>query len=59
MRPVPQPTAGAVPYVAAQRGYIDAVIEPQQARPTLIRALARASTKQVACPSRKHGHIPL
>ena len=49
----------ANPYVAAQRGYIDAVIEPQQTRPTLIRALAMASTKRVTRPSRKHGNIPL
>jgi propionyl-CoA carboxylase beta chain len=49
----------ANPYEAARRGYIDAVIEPQQTRPTLIRALAMASTKRVARPSRKHGNIPL
>ncbi|MGH2389412.1 MAG: acyl-CoA carboxylase subunit beta [Chloroflexota bacterium] len=49
----------ANPYEAARRGYIDAVIEPQQTRPTLIHALAMASTKRVARPSRKHGNIPL
>src|SRR5438128_1566767 len=49
----------ANPYYAAERGYIDAVIEPQQTRPTLIRALHMASTKRETRPSRKHGNIPL
>jgi len=49
----------ANPYYAAERGYIDAVIEPQQTRPVLIRALAMAATKREARPSRKHGNIPL
>jgi acetyl-CoA carboxylase carboxyltransferase component len=35
------------------------VIEPQQTRPTLIRALRMAATKREARPSRKHGNIPL
>ena len=49
----------ANPYYAAERGYIDAVIEPQHTRPTLIRALRMAATKREARPSRKHGNIPL
>ena len=49
----------ANPYYAAERGYIDAVIEPQTTRPALIRALAMASTKREAGPRRKHGNIPL
>jgi acetyl-CoA carboxylase carboxyltransferase component len=49
----------ANPYYAAERGYIDMVIEPQQTRPTLIRALRMAATKREARPSRKHGNIPL
>ncbi len=49
----------AHPYDAAQRGYIDRVIEPQQTRPELIRALAMARTRREARPSRKHGNIPL
>ncbi len=49
----------ANPYYAAERGYIDAVIEPQQTRPVLIRTLAMAATKREARPSRKHGNIPL
>ena len=49
----------ANPYVAAERGYIDAVIEPRDTRPTLIRAFATAASKREARPSRKHGNIPL
>ena len=49
----------ANPYYAAERGDIDAVIEPQHTRPTLIRALRMAATKREARPSRKHGNIPL
>lgn len=49
----------ANPYVAAERGYIDAVIEPQETRPSLIRALHFARTKRQTLPSRKHGNIPL
>jgi propionyl-CoA carboxylase beta chain len=49
----------ANPYSAAERGYIDDVIEPQETRPKLIRALATLETKRVAGPKRKHGNIPL
>lgn len=49
----------ANPYVAAERGYIDAVIEPQETRPTLVRALKLARTKRQSLPARKHGNIPL
>ncbi len=49
----------ANPYVAAERGYIDAVIEPQETRPILIRALNLARTKRQSLPARKHGNIPL
>jgi acetyl-CoA carboxylase carboxyltransferase component len=49
----------ANPYYAAERGYIDAVIMPHETRPTLIRALALASSKREARPPRKHGNIPL
>jgi propionyl-CoA carboxylase beta chain len=49
----------ANPYVAAERGYIDAVIEPHETRPALIRALSLAATKREARPARKHGNIPL
>jgi propionyl-CoA carboxylase beta chain len=49
----------ANPYVAAERGYIDDVIEPRRTRPVLIDALRTASTKREPRPSRKHGNIPL
>jgi len=49
----------ANPYVAAERGYIDAVIEPKETRPALIRALKLARTKRQSMPARKHGNIPL
>lgn len=49
----------ANPYVAAQRGYIDDVIEPKETRPRLINALAMLSNKRDANPAKKHGNIPL
>jgi propionyl-CoA carboxylase beta chain len=47
------------PYFAAERGYIDDIIEPQQTRPRLISALNALQTKRVRRPRRKHGNIPL
>src|SRR5678816_3673573 len=49
----------ANPYVAAERGYVDDVIEPRRTRPVLIDALKTAITKQEPRPRRKHGNIPL
>jgi acetyl-CoA carboxylase carboxyltransferase component len=49
----------ANPYVAAERGYIDDVIEPRRTRPVLIDALRTAGTKREPRPPRKHGNIPL
>jgi propionyl-CoA carboxylase beta chain len=49
----------ANPYVAAERGYVDEVIEPARTRPKLITALALLSTKRDTNPPRKHGNIPL
>ncbi len=49
----------ANPYSAAERGYIDDVIEPSETRPKLIRALRTLQTKRVEQPKRKHGNIPL
>jgi acetyl-CoA carboxylase carboxyltransferase component len=49
----------ANPYVAAQRGYIDDVIEPRETRPRLINALEMLQNKRDANPPRKHGNIPL
>ncbi len=49
----------ANPYIAASRGYIDAVIFPEETRDYLIRGLAAMKTKRVQRPKRKHGNIPL
>jgi acetyl-CoA carboxylase carboxyltransferase component len=49
----------ANPYFAAERGYIDDIIEPQQTRPRLISALNALQNKRVRRPKRKHGNIPL
>ncbi len=49
----------ANPYVAAERGYIDAVIKPSETRPRLIRALRILDTKRERNPAKKHGNIPL
>lgn len=49
----------ANPYVAAEHGYIDEVIEPSQTRPKLIHALSLLQNKCDSNPPRKHGNIPL
>jgi len=49
----------ASPYVAAERGYIDDVIEPKETRPRLINALEMLSNKRDSSPAKKHGNIPL
>jgi propionyl-CoA carboxylase beta chain len=49
----------ANPYTAAERGYVDDVIEPRRTRPVLIDALETALSKREARPRRKHGNIPL
>jgi acetyl-CoA carboxylase carboxyltransferase component len=49
----------ANPYYAAERGYVDDVIEPRQTRGALIAALRMARDKHVETPRRKHGNIPL
>ncbi|MPZ19104.1 MAG: methylmalonyl-CoA carboxyltransferase [Luteitalea sp.] len=49
----------ANPYVAASRGFIDAVIAPRTTRRRLISALASLETKRDASPKKKHGNIPL
>ena len=49
----------ANPYVAAERGFLDDVIEPQDTRPVLIRSLHLLKDKQVERPRRRHGNIPL
>jgi propionyl-CoA carboxylase beta chain len=49
----------ANPYVAAEKGYIDDVIEPSQTRPKLISALEMLVTKRESRPPKKHPNIPL
>jgi propionyl-CoA carboxylase beta chain len=47
------------PYIAAERGYVDAVIEPAQTRAHVVRALRALRNKRQNRPPRKHGNIPL
>jgi acetyl-CoA carboxylase carboxyltransferase component len=47
------------PYIAAERGYVDNVIEPAETRIHLIQALRMLRSKREAIPPRKHGNIPL
>jgi propionyl-CoA carboxylase beta chain len=47
------------PYIAAERGYVDDVIEPQETRARLVRALEMLRSKRETIPQRKHGNIPL
>jgi acetyl-CoA carboxylase carboxyltransferase component len=47
------------PFVAAERGLVDEIIEPRQTRPRLIRAIDMLRSKRQAMPWRKHGNIPL
>jgi propionyl-CoA carboxylase beta chain len=49
----------ASPYVAAERGYVDAIIQPRETRKKLIQALAMLATKRDKNPPKKHGNIPL
>jgi acetyl-CoA carboxylase carboxyltransferase component len=49
----------ANPFIAAERGYIDDVIEPKETRPRLINALEMLSNKRDGNPAKKHGNIPL
>jgi propionyl-CoA carboxylase beta chain len=49
----------ASPYVAAQKGYIDEVIDPAETRPKLAAALRMLETKKDTNPPKKHGNIPL
>ena len=49
----------ANPYLAASRGYVDAIIEPSETRPRLVRALRILQHKVDTNPRKKHGNIPL
>ncbi|MFJ9391805.1 acyl-CoA carboxylase subunit beta [Nocardioides sp. NPDC101246] len=52
-------TTLANPYIAAERGYIDAVIPPHETRAEVTRALRLLRTKRETLPAKKHGNIPL
>jgi len=49
----------ANPFVAAEKGYIDAIIEPAETRPRIITALRALENKRDTNPRKKHGNIPL
>jgi propionyl-CoA carboxylase beta chain len=49
----------ASPFVSAEHGFIDDVIEPRQTRPRVIQALRMLETKTDTMPRKKHGNIPL
>jgi acetyl-CoA carboxylase carboxyltransferase component len=51
-------TAFGVPYIAAERGYIDEVILPSETRERLVMALEALSSKVEMVPAKKHGNIP-
>lgn len=49
----------ATPYKAAERGFVDMVIEPMETRPRIVTALNMLSSKRESRPAKKHGNIPL
>ena len=49
----------ANPYIAAERGFLDDIIEPSETRPRLINALEMLQNKRDINPAKKHGNIPL
>ena len=49
----------ASPFVAASRGYIDDVIEPDSTRPRIIAALEMLISKRDSLPAKKHGNLPM
>ena len=49
----------ANPYIAAERGYVDAVIRPAETRQQVSTALRSLRTKRQTLPAKKHGNIPL
>jgi acetyl-CoA carboxylase carboxyltransferase component len=49
----------ANPYIAAERGYVDDVIDPRETRRVLVRSLDMLRTKREQLPQRKHGNMPL
>ncbi len=49
----------ANPYIAAERGYVDAVIAPRETRAEIVKALRLLANKRESLPAKKHGNIPL
>jgi propionyl-CoA carboxylase beta chain len=49
----------STPYIAAERGYVDDVIEPRETRRRLVQSLEMLRSKRETVPQRKHGNIPL
>ncbi len=49
----------ANPYIAAERGYIDAVVQPHETRLEIVRSLRLLRSKRETLPPKKHGNIPL
>jgi propionyl-CoA/long-chain acyl-CoA carboxylase carboxyl transferase subunit len=49
----------ANPYIAAERGYVDAVIKPSETRAQVVKALRALREKRKNLPPKKHGNIPL
>jgi propionyl-CoA carboxylase beta chain len=49
----------ANPYIAAERGYVDAVIAPHETRVEVVKALRLLASKRETLPPKKHGNIPL
>ena len=49
----------ANPYIAAERGYVDAVISPHETRLEVVKALRLLRSKREVLPAKKHGNIPL
>ena len=49
----------ASPYVAAKRGFVDDVIEPDSTRPRIIAALEMLQSKRESRPAKKHGNLPV
>ena len=47
------------PYIAAERGFVDAIIAPRRTRPEIVRALRQLGSKRAGGPPKKHGNIPL
>jgi acetyl-CoA carboxylase carboxyltransferase component len=47
------------PFIASERGFVDAVIDPRQTRPQIVRALHQLRGKRQRVPPKKHGNIPI